>query len=241
VLAWKDFDPDAFVFNWLPMVSKTIGGVRYLTDTDKSAHWTMGTNGDDNITMKTGSAITIQGGGGNDVIETGVNATRDRVYGDWEPNGSPSPDFQTRGRAGNDVIHVGNGDWATGGGGADVVKWHPLPGGYFSPGTQFGFSPGEGDTFFFAHDEGFTLRWTNFTMLDKDTFRVNWFDLEGHDSDPLLDGQWIRQHMAGDGLGNARSFTRDLAPGETVRHEMLDWLNAHDGEQHPLSNDVFMF
>jgi hypothetical protein len=235
VIAWEDTDTDSFIFNWQAM-PKSNG---QLFDYATRAHYVLGTNGDDAIVLKGAVPLTVQGGGGDDTILTGVNTKRDMVYGDWEKAAAKSPDPANRGEAGDDIAHLGNNDWFIGGGGADTAVWHPNPGGYTAPGVTWAFNPNQGDAQVFAHDEGFTLRWVAGSRVDATHFRIDWLDIIGQSDDPLLDGMWLRLKM-GDGT-NALPFTIAADHGESLRDATRDWLDAHDGEQHPLSNDAFMF
>lgn len=102
---------------------RKIGGVNHIViQADYDELYFVGTAKSDDITNKDKSKLTIVGGGGNDVINSGNNTTVQTVYGDDVQQGFTIG--STYGKYGNDILHLGAGDIGKSGNGFDKYVLH---------------------------------------------------------------------------------------------------------------------
>lgn len=100
-----------------------IGEVNHIViKASYEAAFFVGSAKDDDITNKDQGKITIVGGGGNDIINSGNNTSIQSLYGDDVQSGFTIGN--TYGKYGNDTLHVGAGDTGKSGNGFDKYVLH---------------------------------------------------------------------------------------------------------------------
>ncbi len=149
--------------------------------------------GDDHLDGGSG-ADAAQGGYGNDVVIGGDDADtldgndgNDTLWQGWEDHSDQAVDF-LNGGAGNDVLHIGAGDYANGGEGADQFALHDIKAG--DPVAQI--------TDFNRHEDSLVLLYdANLHGAPEVSVTT---DPESPDAMVLLDGVPVAHVLGGAGL-----------------------------------------